>query len=72
MDLSSVKWRKSTRSGDTGGHCVEVASDRSGTIAVRDSKNPEVPALIVTSGQWSMFLRGVKRGAPGWAAPLRA
>lgn len=59
MDLSPAKWRKSTRSGDTGGHCVEVASNLPGAVAVRDSKNPEGPALIFRPDQWSIFLASV-------------
>ncbi|MEV7969603.1 DUF397 domain-containing protein [Sphaerisporangium sp. NPDC088356] len=61
MDLSRAHWCKSSFSGDNGGHCVEVASNLPGSIAVRDSKNPGGPALIFTSAQWSVFLRTMKR-----------
>lgn len=41
--LSNVEWRKSSYSGSNGGDCVEVAENRpTGTVPVRDSKNPAV------------------------------
>lgn len=68
MDLTSVTWRKSSRSSGNGGACVEVAvlpgskegSDR--VIAVRDSKNPDDPALIFTPAEWRAFTAGVQDG----------
>ncbi|RKS79683.1 uncharacterized protein DUF397 [Actinomadura pelletieri DSM 43383] len=47
MDLSDAKWRKSTRSASNGGDCVELA-DVAGVVAVRDSKNPDGPVLLLT------------------------
>ncbi|TMQ81282.1 DUF397 domain-containing protein [Actinomadura soli] len=47
MDLRNIKWRKSTHSGPNGGECVEVA-DVAGVVAVRDSKDPDGPVLMVT------------------------
>jgi hypothetical protein len=61
-DLSGAEWRKSTRSGDNGGNCVEVASNLSGIIAVRDSKDPTGPALIFTPDEWRAFIGGVRDG----------
>ncbi|MGK5737461.1 DUF397 domain-containing protein [Micromonospora sp. URMC 103] len=40
-----ARWRKSTRSGASGGNCVEVADNPPGIVAVRDSKDPSRPAL---------------------------
>ena len=60
-DLRGAEWRKSTYSGDTG-NCVEVASNMPGVFAVRDSKVPTGPALIVTPGEWSAFLTEVRTG----------
>jgi hypothetical protein len=62
MDLSSAVWRKSSRSGDSGGQCVEVATNLSGVVAVRDSKNPDGPKLVFTPSEWKAFLGGVKTG----------
>lgn len=55
-------WRKSTHSGNTGGGCVEVAADVPSGIAVRDSKNPSGPALLLTRAQWRTFLADIKAG----------
>jgi hypothetical protein len=47
MDLSNATWRKASRSGENGGNCVELA-DLPGMVAVRDSKDPDGPVLLVT------------------------
>ncbi|MEU8189959.1 DUF397 domain-containing protein [Micromonospora carbonacea] len=56
-DLTNAQWRKSTRSGDNGGNCVEVADNLPGLVAVRDSKNPSGPALTFSPAAWSSFVR---------------
>jgi hypothetical protein len=56
-DLSGAQWRKSTRSGDNGGNCVEVADNVPGLVAVRDSKDPTGPALAFSSDSWTAFIR---------------
>ncbi|WP_218002150.1 DUF397 domain-containing protein [Microtetraspora malaysiensis] len=58
---------QSTRSG-ANGDCVEVAvisaTDGHHTgerlYAVRDSKDPDGPALIFTPSEWEAFIAGVK------------
>ena len=45
--LPDHDWRKGTQSGPNGGNCVEVAAV-SGVIAVRDSKDPNGPVLLLT------------------------
>jgi Domain of unknown function (DUF397) len=59
VDLSTAKWRKSSRSGGNG--CVEVAfvGDR---VAVRDSKDPGGPVLVFTAHEWEAFTGGVGDG----------
>jgi hypothetical protein len=47
-------WRKSSHSGSDGGDCVEVAAHPA-AIHVRDSKDPEGPALTFTPAQWAAF-----------------
>lgn len=47
MDLSNATWRKASRSGENGGNCVELA-DVAGVVAVRDSKDPDGPVLLLT------------------------
>ncbi|MGN9810227.1 DUF397 domain-containing protein [Micromonospora sp. BQ11] len=61
-DLTGATWRKSTRSGDNGGACIEVATNLPGVVAVRDSKNPNGPALTFTPGVWSAFTTTTKNG----------
>ena len=58
-ELGSVEWWKSSRSGGNGGQCVEMATV-SDAVAVRDSKNPEGPALLFDRGAWSAFTSAVK------------
>ncbi|MFC7385543.1 DUF397 domain-containing protein [Sphaerisporangium rhizosphaerae] len=64
-DLRDAQWRKSTYSGGDGGNCVEVASNLTSIVAVRDTKNPSSPALACTPANWSTFLSGLKNGALG-------
>ncbi|MET8159917.1 DUF397 domain-containing protein [Sphaerisporangium sp. NPDC005289] len=65
VDLENARWRKSTHSGSDGGNCVEVASNLTSIVAVRDTKNPSGPALFCTPDNWSAFLSGIKHDAPG-------
>ncbi|MFG1870564.1 DUF397 domain-containing protein [Micromonospora arborensis] len=59
MDLSNARWRKSTRSGASGGNCIEVASNMPGVVAVRDSKDVTGPALTFSPVAWSVFVAQV-------------
>ncbi|SBT44604.1 DUF397 domain-containing protein [Micromonospora narathiwatensis] len=59
-DLTGAAWRKSTRSGDNGGDCVEVATNLPDVVAVRDSKDPSGPSLRFTQPGWAAFLSTVK------------
>lgn len=52
------RWRKSSRSNDSGGECVEAAR-LANTIAVRDSKLPttgDFSVLTMTAPDWTAFL----------------
>jgi hypothetical protein len=62
IDLPRALWRKSTRS-NNGGACVEVATNLSGIVAVRDSKQGNGPVLTVTHDDWAAFTDKVKAGA---------
>ncbi|MFD6172130.1 DUF397 domain-containing protein [Streptomyces coeruleorubidus] len=42
----SVQWRKSSYSSGPGGECVEAVGNLPGITPVRDSKNPDGPALM--------------------------
>ena len=64
-DLSRATWRKSSYSNGSGGSCVEfavlsrAAGDRH-DIAVRDSKDPQGPALTFTARQWRDLTAAIK------------
>lgn len=60
-DLSSARWYKSSRS-SAGSECVEVAHLDGGHVGVRDSKNPNGPALVFTPSEWDAFLSGAING----------
>lgn len=62
MDLSAAAWRKSSRSSDNGGQCVEVATNLPGVVAVRDSKDPDSPKLLFTPTAWHAFTKSIKTG----------
>ena len=57
-DLHEVRWLRSSRS--TGANnCVETARPSAGPwaglLAVRDSKNPDGPALLFSPESWAGF-----------------
>ncbi|PZG01352.1 DUF397 domain-containing protein [Micromonospora deserti] len=60
MTAAQPRWRTSTRSGDTGGACVEVAGNLPGVVLVRDSKDRSGPTLRFAPDAWRSFL-GVLR-----------
>ena len=62
VDLSVAVWRKSTRSSPEGQNCVQVAAILPGIVAVRDSRHPAGPPLVVTPHNWIAFIRAVKAG----------
>lgn len=57
--FASADWRKSSHSSGQGGQCVEVAG-ATGVVAVRDSKDPDGPALGFAPREWHAFLTAVK------------
>lgn len=63
MDASMFTgWRKSTRSTGNPNNCVEVATAHR-LRAVRDSKNPTGPLLVLTSDAFGVFLNDVTHDA---------
>ena len=55
-----LRWRKSTRSSNGSGQCVEVALDSS-SILIRDSKQAVGPTLRIDNAEWSRLTRMVGR-----------
>jgi hypothetical protein len=60
--LPAVTWQKSRRSNPSG-NCVECAVLPEGAgIAVRNSRDPEGPALVYTPAEIEAFILGVRDG----------
>ncbi|MFJ2865755.1 DUF397 domain-containing protein [Kitasatospora sp. NPDC087314] len=64
VDLSGASWIKSSHS-NNGGDCVEVTAGFPGVLPVRDSKDPEGPALVFPADAWSSFVAAVRAGEFG-------
>ncbi|MET9180824.1 DUF397 domain-containing protein [Kitasatospora aureofaciens] len=64
LDLSRASWFKSSYSGN-GGSCVEVTGDFPGVVPVRDSKDPEGPALVFPVEAWKSFVAAAASGEFG-------
>jgi hypothetical protein len=61
VDLAGVAWFKSSHSnGDA--NCVEAAFVGADIMPVRDSKDPDGPALVFPAEAWSAFVAGIKAG----------
>jgi hypothetical protein len=58
---AEITWRKS-RASNASGECVEVASLPDGQVAVRNSRDPQGPALVYTRAEIAAFLDGAKAG----------
>ncbi|MFD6326282.1 DUF397 domain-containing protein [Streptomyces sp. NPDC058442] len=62
-DLHGVRWLRSSYS--TGANnCVETARPATGPgaglLAVRDSKAPSGPALLISPGSWTKFVAALR------------
>ncbi|MEU8921914.1 DUF397 domain-containing protein [Kitasatospora sp. NPDC048545] len=64
VDLTGAGWRRSGYS-DNGGTCVEVAPGFPGVMPVRDSKDPDGPALVFAAEAWQSFVAAVRSGEFG-------
>jgi len=60
-ELPVVRWQKSSRS-NSQGNCVELARLDHGQVAVRNSRDPQGPALIYTRAEMVAFIEGAKDG----------
>lgn len=59
--LPALSWQKSRRSNPSGS-CVEMAGLPNGEIAMRNSRDPEGPALIYTVDEIVAFIAGARDG----------
>ncbi|MGX1885881.1 DUF397 domain-containing protein [Streptomyces sp. NPDC055287] len=59
--LGSARWIKSGHSNATG-NCVELAALPDGQVAVRNSRDPQGPALIYTREEIAAFVAGARDG----------
>lgn len=56
MTTQRPNWRKSSRSGQNGGDCVEVADNLPGRVLVRDSKDRQGAVLTFSPWEWQAFV----------------
>jgi hypothetical protein len=54
-------WKKSSACPNAA-TCVEVAVLPDGSVAVRDGKNPHLPALTFDAERWTGFVKAVRDG----------
>jgi hypothetical protein len=59
LDLACAQWSKSSYS-SANGACVEVAKNLPGIVAIRDSKDPDGPKLLISSAEWRSLISGIK------------
>ncbi|MEU1278173.1 DUF397 domain-containing protein [Streptomyces sp. NPDC005805] len=60
-ELGEDGWHKPW-SGGNGGNCVETMKLADGRVAVRQSADPDGPALIYTHHEIAAFIQGAKSG----------
>ncbi|GGV80633.1 hypothetical protein GCM10015535_19040 [Streptomyces gelaticus] len=60
--MPGYKFVKSSYSGGNAGQeCVEVARNIPRSVAVRDSKWPDGPLLVLAPAAWDTFMAGLRR-----------
>ena len=60
-EITDVTWRKSQRS-NSQGNCVELAELADGSVAMRNSRHPQGPALVYTRAEVEAMVLGAKDG----------
>ncbi|WP_126635808.1 DUF397 domain-containing protein [Embleya hyalina] len=53
-------WRKSTYSNGDQGNCVEVRDDLPGIVPIRDSKDPSIGHLTITTAAWTALTSAIR------------
>jgi hypothetical protein len=59
-ELRGARWQKSSFSGNN--NCVEMAQLPTGEVALRNSRDPDGPALIYTRSEIDALLQGTRNG----------
>ncbi len=59
--VAEAAWRKSSHS-NSQGNCVEFAALEDDSVAVRNSRYPQGPALVYTRAEINALIAGVKAG----------
>ncbi|WP_328726619.1 DUF397 domain-containing protein [Streptomyces sp. NBC_00259] len=59
--LNAATWIKSSHSNATG-NCVELAALPDGQVALRNSRDPQGPALVYTRDEVEAFVAGARDG----------
>jgi hypothetical protein len=54
--MSEPRWRKSSRSNNTGGNCVEVVDNLPGLVLVLDTKDRDGGTLTFEPAAWAAFV----------------
>ncbi|NYF54684.1 DUF397 domain-containing protein [Micromonospora purpureochromogenes] len=62
--MTGARWRKSTKSGNNGGSCVEVADNLPGVVLVRDTKDRDGGTLTFEPASWQRFVGLAKAIGP--------
>ncbi|MGW2545123.1 DUF397 domain-containing protein [Kitasatospora sp. NPDC001574] len=62
----SLTWFKSSYSSN-GGQCIEVSVCLPGVVPVRDSKDPDGPALVFPASEFAAFVNAIRDGEFGAA-----
>jgi len=58
---AKLPWRAASACGSQ--NCVQVAAfDDAGSVAVRDSKDPDGAMLVYSASEWKNFITGAKSG----------
>lgn len=57
--MQTIRWKKSTYSGDSS-NCLEIAAAPA-TVLVRDSKDMTGPRLALSPASWTAFLTHVAK-----------
>ncbi|MFB4304546.1 DUF397 domain-containing protein [Actinomadura sp. GTD37] len=60
MKAGMIVWRKSSHSGNDGGHCVELA-DLGDAVGVRDSKDPDGATPLMGRDDFAALVAALKR-----------